>query len=188
MHGTEGYLAGSLLIAMPSMGDTRFEQTVVYVCAHSDEGAMGLIINRSMENVAFSDVVEQLDIEGSGAVPDIEVHAGGPVETGRGFVLHTTDYQHESTMPVADGIALTASIEILKAMVEGRGPRRSLLALGYAGWNAGQLDQELRDNAWLVAPADPDLIFSSALETKWQRALGKLGVDVSMLSGAAGHA
>jgi putative transcriptional regulator len=183
-----GYLAGQMLIAMPQMRDARFSRTVVYLCAHTKEGAMGLVINRMFNGLSFPDLLEQLNIEPTPICDPIKIHFGGPVEAGRGFVLHSTDYVQETTLVVNDEVGLTATIDVLKAIAQGEGPARSLLALGYAGWGAGQLDNELRDNAWLSVEPDDELLFGAEFETKWERAIAKIGVDFSMLSGEAGHA
>ncbi|MEE2761396.1 MAG: YqgE/AlgH family protein [Pseudomonadota bacterium] len=182
------YLAGQLLIAMPGMRDERFSHTGIYMCAHSEEGAMGLVLNQVLDALSFSELLSQLGIEGENPEVEIPVHFGGPVEAGRGFVLHTTDFKQDATLEVDGEIALTATIDILKAMSRGRGPRRHLLALGYAGWGPGQLDQEIRQNGWLQAPADSEIIFDSDLESKWDRSIGVIGVDPRMLSDEAGHA
>jgi len=189
----EGYLDGQLLVAMPVMSDPRFARSVIYMCAHSEEGAMGLIINQRASHISFPDLLERLDIipadgEGGG-VDRMSIHVGGPVETGRGFVLHSADYfVDESTLPIEDGVCLTATIDILKAIASGHGPNRALLALGYAGWSPGQLESEIQANGWLNCPADPDLIFGSDLENKYARALAKIGIDPSHLVSDAGHA
>ncbi len=183
-----GYLEGQLLIAMPTMGDPRFERTVIYMCAHSASGAMGIVINRLADNVTFPDLLGQLGIEPSSRGREIRVHFGGPVEMSRGLVLHSTDYTQDATMIVGENIALTASMDVLKAIALGDGPRQGLLALGYAGWAPGQLDTEILANGWLHAPADEAILFDSDLESKWNRAMTKIGLDVSMLSGKAGHA
>jgi putative transcriptional regulator len=185
---SSGYLAGQMLIAMPQMQDARFSRSVVYLCAHTAEGAMGLVINRLFESLSFPDLLEQLNIEPTPLCNPIRIHFGGPVEAGRGFVLHSTDYVQDTTLMVDDRVALTATIDVLRAIAEGRGPKQSLLALGYAGWAAGQLDGEIRENAWLNAPADDDILFGLEIERKWERALAKIGVDLNMLSGNAGHA
>ena len=186
--GEDGYLTGQLLIAMPAMSDPRFERTVIYVCAHTDKGAMGIVVNKLADAISFPDLLEQLEIETPAPPDDIRVHFGGPVETGRGFVLHTAEYLQESSLQVDETTALTATIDILKDIASGGGPKQSLLALGYAGWSPGQLDAEIQANGWLTADADPDLLFGGDLEGKWDRALQKLGLDVGKLSGAAGHA
>jgi putative transcriptional regulator len=184
----DSYLVGQLLVAMPGMQDTRFAKTVIYMCAHNAEGAMGLVINRSLDALSFPNLLEQLDIKMSTALDDVDVHFGGPVETGRGFVLHSPDYLQEGTMVVADGVALTATVEILRAIASGKGPQRHLLALGYAGWGPGQLDSEIKANGWLNVGADEGLVFDTDLNSKWQRAMAKIGIDPSMLSEFAGHA
>lgn len=188
MQKISGYLAGQLLIAMPQMRDPRFERTVVYLCAHSAEGAMGIIINRNFEDLTFPELLEQLEIAPGDDTREIRVQFGGPVEGGRGFVLHSTDYMHESSMMVDDGVALTATVDVLKAISEGTGPKQHLLALGYAGWGAGQLDHEIRENAWLNGPADRDILFDGDLDRKWERAIHKLGIDFTALSAEVGHA
>lgn len=182
------FLSGQLLIAMPGMQDERFAKTVIYMCAHTPEGAMGLVLNHALDSLTFPDLLEQLGIEEEIGATDVRVHVGGPVEAGRGFVLHSTDYSQEATLPVDDGIALTATVDVLKAIARGRGPQKSLLALGYAGWGPGQLDDEIKANGWLQAPADPGLVFDLNLDNKWERAIGKLGIDPRMLSDEAGHA
>nr|WP_155976300.1 YqgE/AlgH family protein [Novispirillum itersonii] len=183
-----GYMTGQCLVAMPGLIDSHFSRTVIYLCAHTAEGAMGLVINRPIVQVTFNDVLEQIGVEPNPDCDDIRVHFGGPVETGRGFVLHTTDFRQPATMAVDDAIALTATTDVLKAIAGGYGPRASLLVLGYAGWNAGQLDAEIKDNAWLTVDADEDLLFGPYAEHKWEQAIHKLGIDPAMLSDAAGHA
>lgn len=173
---------------MPGMGDPRFERSVIYLCSHSEDGAMGLVINEAVDNLSFDQLLDQLDIDVDGAIEDIAIHAGGPVETGRGFVLHSADFVQESTLIVSETIALTATVDILRAMAEGGGPRHQLLALGYAGWATGQLEAEIQANAWLNAPADDEVIFNTLIEDKWPRAMAMLGIDISMLSSEAGHA
>jgi putative transcriptional regulator len=180
---------GQLLMAMPQMSDPRFARSVVYLCAHSDEaGAMGLIVNKQLASLTLGELFAQLDIEPS-AVPDLRpVHFGGPVEAGRGFVLHTADYREEATLHVGGNISVTATLEVLRAIGKNRGPRRSLFALGYAGWAPGQLDAEIQANGWLSVPADDEIVFASDDDGKWNRALAKLGIDLSALSSEAGHA
>jgi putative transcriptional regulator len=191
-----GFLDGQMLLAMPGMLDERFSRTVIYLCAHSAEGAMGIVINKPAADLNFSDLLVQLDI-----IPEAErirlpqrvgrmqVLMGGPVETSRGFVLHSPDfYLDQSTLPIDERVCLTATIDILRAIAKGEGPRSAVLALGYAGWSAGQLESEIQGNGWLNCPADPELIFSSSLESKYDLALRKLGIDPAMLSTDAGHA
>jgi putative transcriptional regulator len=182
-------LTGQLLIAMPQMMDPRFARSVVYVCAHSDdEGAMGLVVNKLLASLTMDELFTHLKLEPSSLERARPVHFGGPVEPGRGFVLHTADYREDATLVVGDGFAVTATLDILRAIGKGEGPRHSLLALGYAGWAPGQLDAEMQANGWLSVGADTELIFASDFEAKWQRALGKLGVDLTLLSTEAGHA
>jgi putative transcriptional regulator len=182
-------LTGQLLLAMPQMMDERFARSVVYICAHSGEaGAMGLVVNKLLGSLTMGELFAQLDIPPSGDVGSRPVHYGGPVEAGRGFVLHTTDYNEDATLVVNDNIGLTATLDVLRAIGQGLGPRRSLFALGYAGWAPGQLDAEIQANGWLLVPADDAIIFDPDHDQKWQRALAKLGVDLTMLSSEAGHA
>lgn len=189
-------LEGSFLIAMPNMGDGRFERTVIYVCSHTEQGAMGLVLNQVANHMNVEELLLQLNIlddESAIRLPadvrDMSVFKGGPVEVERGFVLHTDDYMLErSTLEIADGICLTATLEILKAIANGEGPSRSLLALGYSGWAPGQLESEIQSNGWLTGPASRELVFDSSFENKWRRALLSLGIDPAMLIGDAGHA
>ncbi len=183
-----GYLTGQLLIAMPQMNDPRFARTVIYICAHTADGAMGLVVNREIEALTFPDLLKQLNIDAEVVDGRIQVLCGGPVETGRGFVLHSSDYVQNATMLVDKRVGLTATMEVLKDIASGNGPRLNLLALGYAGWGPGQLDAEIHANGWLTVPADDELIFDPDLDNKWERALAKIGIDSSMLSGQAGHA
>jgi len=183
-----GFLEGQLLVAMPTMTDQRFERTVIYLISHTSRGAMGLGVNKPMPQLSFPALLEQVKIDLTPINSDIIIHSGGPVETGRGFVLHSADYVREATVMVGPSIALTATIDVLRAMAEGSGPRRALLALGYAGWGPGQLETEIQANAWLTVPADEGLIFGSEEDRKWTRAVAKLGIDLSHLSSEAGHA
>ena len=187
-NGSDPYISGQLLIAMPGMRDERFFKTVIYMCAHTEEGAMGLVLNQVMDSLSFPDLLEQLGIDEGNAGESVPIHFGGPVEAGRGFILHSAEYQQDATLEVDDGVALTATVDILKAIARGYGPRQSLLALGYAGWGPGQLDDEIRANGWLQAPADHELIFGGDQETKWERSIAKIGIDPRMLSDEAGHA
>ncbi len=160
----------------------------MYLCAHSAEGAMGLVVNRLIDSLTFDSLLDQLGLEAGAGAVDLPVHFGGPVESSRGFVLHSADYVQDSTLVIEDDIALTATIDVLKAIAKGDGPRQRVLALGYAGWAAGQLDAEIQANGWLMVPADHELVFGFDNQTKWQRAIAKLGVDPSLLSTEAGHA
>ncbi len=193
---SEGYLEGQMLVAMPAMDDERFARTVVYICAHSAEGAWGIVVNRRSRRVRFPELLVQLDVikqDDAIRLPEraanIEVLRGGPVERGRGFMLHTADYRGDaSTVKLADGFAVTATLDILKTIAHGEGPDKAVLALGYAGWGPGQLDQELQANGWLTVDADESFIFNPDQDSKYQRALKKIGIDPAMLSGEAGHA
>jgi putative transcriptional regulator len=181
------WLTGQLLIAMPTMPDPRFARSVIYICSHGPNGAMGLVVNRLYGEVSFRALMKQLNIKASGDI-ELPVHYGGPVESGRGFVLHSTDYLKEGAMRIDDNVALSATVEILQTLTNGTGPQRALMALGYTGWGAGQLDAEMQANGWLTAAADDGILFDTEVETKWERALGKIGIAAHMLSGDAGHA
>src|SRR6478672_13243149 len=191
-----GYLDGHFLIAMPGIADDRFARSVVYICAHSSEGAMGITINRAAPQITFRELLVQLDIIPKGdeirlpePVKKMAVHRGGPVETGRGFVLHSADYFIEnSTLPIDEHVCLTATLEILKAIAAGSGPESAILALGYAGWAPGQLESEIQANGWLNCAADPELIFDPEVDRKYNRALGKIGIDPWRLVNDSGHA
>jgi putative transcriptional regulator len=196
LQGQSGYLDGQLLIAMPGMLDDRFARSVIYVCAHSEEGAMGIVVNRAAERVDFPQLLVQLKIIGPdeairlpAETSSVLVLNGGPVDTGRGFVLHSNDFSiANSTLPIGGGVSLTATIDILRAMVSGSGPGQALLALGYAGWAAGQLEAEIQQNGWLNCPADASLVFDAALNSKYERALRKARIDLGRLSSGTGHA
>lgn len=190
------YLDGQLLVAMPAMADPRFSRSVIYLCAHSSDGAMGIIINQHAPHISFCELLEQLNITSEddairmpNNLRSMAVHVGGPVETGRGFVLHSADYYaDDSTLPIDEGVCLTATIDILRAMARGSGPDQALLALGYAGWAPGQLENEIQANGWLHCPADAELIFDRDIEAKYHRALTKIGIDPSRLVNDSGHA
>jgi putative transcriptional regulator len=193
--GPRGFLDGKILIATPAMRDERFARAVIYVCAHSPEGAMGIVVNQPAKNIKFADLLQQLGVVSSPADIKrprgqiIRVLNGGPVESGRGFVLHTNDvFIHNSTLPIEDNICLTATLDILRTIASGEGPEQALLALGYAGWGAGQLEQEIHANGWLHCDADEEIVFDAEAETKYERALRKIGVTPGMLSSEAGHA
>jgi putative transcriptional regulator len=185
---TETSLTGQLLVAMPNMADPRFSRSVVYLCAHSADGAMGLVVNRLIDSLSFDSLLEQLGVELETLDSEMPVHFGGPVESSRGFVLHSTDYLQDSTLVIDDDIALTATVDVLKAIARGEGPAQRVLALGYAGWAPGQLDAEIQANGWLLVPADHQLVFGLDNQGKWQQAMAKLGIDLSLLSNEAGHA
>jgi len=182
------YLSGQLLIAMPGMTDPRFEKSVIYVCAHNSDGAMGLVVNRAIDSLTFPELLQQLEIDPAAGNDSVRVLFGGPVEQARGFVLHSPDYLQDASLVVDENVALTATIDILRAIAEGKGPANCLLALGYAGWGAGQLDSEIKSNGWLSVDADVDLVFGCDLDEKWERAMAKIGIDPRMLSDDAGHA
>lgn len=182
-------LEGKLLIAMPSMGDPRFEHAVIFVCAYSDKGAMGLIINKPSADVRMSDLLEQLDLQGSPDCLDMPVHFGGPVETGRGFVLHSNDYRSSlQSMDVRGGYCMTATMDILEEIARGSGPDRALMILGYSGWGPGQLEEEIAQNGWLTTDASPQIVFQVPAASKWSAAMESLGIDPITLSATAGHA
>jgi putative transcriptional regulator len=193
---SSSYLDGQMLIAMPGMADERFARTVIYLCAHSAEGAMGIVVNRPASDLSMPDLLVQLDIIPETdvirlpqRVGEMHVLMGGPVETSRGFVLHSPDFFiDQSTLPIDEEVCLTATIDILRAIAQGEGPRHAVLALGYAGWGAGQLESEIQANGWLNCPADPEIVFHTAIEAKYDRCLRKIGIDPAMLSGDAGHA
>jgi putative transcriptional regulator len=182
------YLRGKLLLAMPNMGDPRFERSVICLCEHSEHGAMGIIVNQPAEHIDFPELMDQLHIPTPEHCAPVGVFTGGPVEPNRGFVLHSADYLHDTTLIVSEIVALSATVDILKALARGKGPRHSLLALGYAGWGPGQLEAEIQENAWLHTEVDTDLLFETDPALKWPLAMAKLGIDLSMLSTQAGHA
>ncbi len=182
-------LGGQILVAMPTMSDPRFRRAVVFLCAHTDEGAMGLIVNKRAENLTLKDLFEKLEIPIGEPMAATPVHYGGPVETGRGFVLHSSDYSSgEATLTVDTATSMTATIDILHAMAESRGPERAIVALGYAGWAPGQLEEEMRANGWLSCLPDSELLFGDDPDSKWDRALAKIGVHPGSLSSFGGHA
>lgn len=185
---SEGYLAGHVLVAMPGMQDPRFARSVVCLCAHSPEGAMGLIMNKPLPGLSFDDLLKQLGLDPVPPARRIRMVSGGPVESGRGFVLHTPDWEAEGSLRISSDIALTASVDILKAIASGGGPAEGFLALGYAGWGPGQLESEILANAWLAVPADRALLFAATPEAMWRDALARLRVDPAALSGTAGRA
>ena len=194
--GRRGFLDGQMLIAMPSMRDERFARTLIYMCAHSSEGAMGIVVNQPAADISFPDLLVKLDVIPANEriqlprrAGTIKVLKGGPVETQRGFVLHTADFFIEnSTLPIDEGICLTATLDILKAIARDEGPANAVLALGYAGWAPGQLEKEIQHNGWLHCTADSDLVFGTDTGVKYEKAMGKLGIDLGMLSSEAGHA
>lgn len=182
-------LSGRLLVAMPSMGDPRFTHSVVLVCAHSDQGAMGLIVNKPAPEIDVNDLLKQLEIDVAPGAAPIRVHFGGPVECGRGFVLHSTDYAATpSTLQIDTRFGMTATLDILHDIAQGQGPDAAILALGYAGWGPGQLEHEIRENGWLICDATSEIVFGDADDGKWRAALKSLGIDALMLSSEGGRA
>lgn len=182
------WLTGQFLVAMPSMPDPRFERSVIYICSHSPNGAMGIVVNRLFDDANFLMMLEQLNITTSPNTPHLPVYSGGPVEVGRGFVLHSDDVMREGSVPIDGSIALSATVEILQMIADGGGPERILMALGYSGWGAGQLENEMKHNGWLTVPADSELLFEVDAGSKWERALAKIGISPELLSAEAGHA
>lgn len=191
-----GFLDGQMLIASPGMRDERFARTLIYMCAHSSEGAMGIVINQPAPHISFQDLLVKLDVIPEAdkiilpqRIGGVTVLKGGPVETERGFVLHSADFFIEnSTLPIDEGICLTATLDILKAIARGDGPKSAILALGYAGWSPGQLENEVQQNGWLHCSADPELIFGIDIAAKYDRAMEKIGIRPGMLSSEVGHA
>lgn len=184
-----GFLTGKLLIAMPFHEDPRFFQSVIYICGHDDTGAMGLIVNKPLLTVEFSDLLEQLGIEHTKKLtPDLPVYYGGPVEVGRGFVLHTPDYLSDSSVVIEGDFVLTATLDVLRALCHNHGPVNSVIALGYAGWGAGQLEQEISHNGWLVLDATPELVFDQDYEGLWRAAMLSIGIDPNSITIDFGHA
>lgn len=189
MDFEDSSLAGKLLIAMPGMGDDRFEKAVIYICAHSEEGAMGLMVNKPSPDIRLSDLLEQLEIDDKELASNMRVYIGGPVEKGRGFVLHSADYQSEiGSLTVDNDHTMTATLDVLRNIARGNGPENAMLALGYSGWGPGQLEGEIAQNGWLTCDASDDIVFGRANEFKWTAALKALGIDPILLSHDAGHA
>jgi len=190
------YLTGQLLLAMPGMTDPRFDRSVIYICRHSEEGAMGLVINSAATGIDFPNLLDQLDVkydpkkmaEKKALGDEINLYAGGPVEPGRGFILHSVDFKQASTLVISETVALTARVDILAAISAGKGPKNFIVALGYTGWGNGQLEQEIKRNSWLNVDADDALLFCPDLDLKWPRAMAKLGIDIAMLSKFSGNA
>ncbi|MEN3930354.1 YqgE/AlgH family protein [Microvirga sp. W0021] len=195
-HEKPGFLEGHLLIAMPTMDDPRFERSVIYMCSHTDQGAMGIIINRPAEHIDFPELLVQLDIisekdtfDLNSRLHNFELMMGGPVENTRGFVLHSPDYRTpDNTIDIDDGVCLTATVDILRAIARGAGPKEALLALGYAGWSPGQIESEVQANCWLTCPATADILFHEAVDLRYEMALHSIGVDLGFLSNVAGRA
>ena len=182
------YLTGKLLVAMPYMADSRFVHAVIYVCGHDEYGAIGLVINKSLNSLSFTDLLIQLDITPFPSARTVQMQAGGPVEVSRGFVLHSTDYHSDSTVRVGENFCITATLDILRTLAQGQGPRKFLLALGYTGWGSNQLEQELQDNYWMVVEPSEEIVFNSALDFRWRASMASLGVDPLTLSLDSGRA
>ena len=189
MNATDSTLAGKLLIAMPDMSDPRFAKTVIYMCAHSDEGGMGLIVNKPQKDVSFQKLLSQMDIPTTPGMPEIDVHFGGPVDHQRGFVLHSNDYASDNgTLDVDETFRMTATLEVLEDIAKGQGPATSMLALGYAGWGPGQLEYEISQNGWLTCAPSDEIVFGKDNNAKWSAALRSMGIDPLLLSSTAGRA
>ncbi len=182
------YLTGKLLVAMPYMADSRFDHAVIYVCGHDEYGAIGLVINKSLNSLTFTDLLMQLDINPLASARSVQMQAGGPVEVSRGFVLHTTDYHSDSTVRVGENFCITATLDVLRTLAGGQGPRKFLLALGYTGWGSNQLEQEIQDNYWMVVEPSEEIVFNSALDFRWRASMASLGVDPLTLSLDSGRA
>ncbi len=183
-----GSLAGHLLIATPSMEDSCFTRSVIYLCAHNEEGAMGVIVNYPVGNVHLKEILEQLDITAESELRELPVHFGGPVESNRGFVVHSADYDAEGYLIRKDGIVVTSSVSILQELAQGKGPAQGMLVLGYSGWSAGQLESEIETGSWIIVPASAKLVFDASNETKWNGAVASLGIDLGHFSNTVGHA
>ena len=188
MVDRSNYLTGKFLVAMPNMPDPRFAKALILICGHDENGAMGLVINRPLLSLTFNDLLDNLKIDAHQDFTSIKVHFGGPVEVGRGFVIHSNDYKHESTVRINDDVSLTATADILKAIVDGVGPSQMLLALGYAGWGAAQMDKEIVDNGWIVTDFSHDVLFNVPVDVRWDRALSLVGINADMISLEGGRA
>jgi putative transcriptional regulator len=187
-NNKDGYLSGQLLIASPALSDGCFDRTVIYVCEHNAEGAMGVIVNHPIANIRLGEILSALSLPTGNSVGDLPVYFGGPVESHRGFVLHSNDVVLDDSVVGTDGITLTASVGMLKGIADGHGPKHGFLVLGYAGWSAGQLESEIETGSWITAPASRDLVFGADNEMKWNLSAASLGVDLSRLSSVVGHA
>ena len=187
-QNTKNGFVGQVLLAMPAMTDPRFERSVIYICAHNEDGAMGIVINKTLNSIDFRDLLKELDIPTDPTTRNITVHFGGPVENQRGFVLHSLDYEHAELLIVEGQVGLSATLDILRDLAQGSGPKHSILALGYAGWGPGQLEAEFQENAWLSVPANETLLFDVPNDDKWERAFNSIGVDLSVLSSSSGRA
>ncbi len=189
MSVEKGYLTGKLLVATPFLFDSRFFHSVIYVCGHDTSGAIGLVVNRLLPSISFEELLRQIDIlDFQKNITNVPIYYGGPIEMGRGFVLHTNDYQSNSTVPIDDSFSVTATLDIIKAIAQGSGPTKFLLTLGYTGWVSGQLEQEIMDNSWLSIDPSTSLIFDMPIDDKWRGSMASIGVDPAILSMESGHA
>lgn len=186
------YLSGHLLIATPTIGDERFDRTVIYICAHDPEGAMGIVLNKPSADVTFKNLLENLeiksDIKVSEEIENMPIFAGGPVDTSRGFLVHSQDFHHKSTITVQDEISVTGTLEGIAALSDNKPPQNMLFALGYSGWTAGQLENEVKQNAWLTVQATPELVFTSETNSLWNQSLEAIGINAAQLSSLSGQA
>jgi putative transcriptional regulator len=178
----KGYLSGKILISMPFVCDSRFAQKVIYICGHDDKGAIGLVVNKSLDNFSFQDLLQQLDIKANYLGKKVHMHCGGSVEVNRGFVLHSNDYSSESTIMVDENFFITSTLDILRNIAQGTGPQKYLLALGYVGWSEGQLEQEIQDNTWIISQPSEEILFNCSIELKWKSAFLQIGIDPSLIS------
>lgn len=185
---TEGYLTGQLLIALPQLQDKRFNHAVIFICGHDEQGAMGLVLNKVIDTLTFDELLTQLNIKKVKNTPRLPIYYGGPVEMGRGFVLHSPDFLGDLSIKINEDFALSATLDVIEAIAHGKGPERKLLALGYAGWSPGQLEEELISNSWLHVTADPSLVFKVSRTELWKKTLDKIGIDPEHLSLGIGHA
>lgn len=183
-----GYLAGQFLLAMPHLQDPRFEKAVIYICGHDTNGAMGLVVNKHLGDLTLKGLLEYLNLSHESIKRDLPIFFGGPIDSGRGFILHSDDFSHPGTVPLGNHISLTATVDILQSIAEGNGPKDCLLAMGYVGWGPNQLDSDLHSNKWLQVEADPELLFHTPIEKKWEKAIAKLGVTPESLSEEFGQA
>lgn len=184
----EAGLEGRFLIAMPGIGDERFHRSVILVCAHSGQGAMGLVVNQRSDAISFDQLLEQLDIEPNESTSSTPIRIGGPVESGRGFVLHSSDYEGDNALDIDGKFMLTATVDILRDIVDGKGPKDRIIALGYTGWAPGQLEQEIQQNGWLSCDSVPEIVFGDTDDDKWVAALSEMGISPEVLSAAGGTA
>jgi putative transcriptional regulator len=187
VHKSDGYLQGQLLVSTPLITASCFHKSVIYLFAHNHEGAMGVIINQPLEMVHYSALLEEEVVQEAGQ-DEVSVYYGGPVDRSRGFVVHSLDYETENALHTGQGVAISANTAILRDMVAGRGPGQALLTVGYAGWTAGQLEQEIEENSWITVPASPELIFDIEDDMKWSMASRSLGIDMNFFSHTVGHA